>query len=59
MVTSDSEEVKQAREVDGGDVGWEITRWMSGMRCGRRVRIAGHDVLLWRGRIEVHGGQES
>src|SRR5437764_6340767 len=41
-------------KVHGGTVTGEPSAGLSGVRCGPRMRTAGYDVLIRRGRVEIH-----
>ena len=58
IVTTDSDEIKQARKSMLEMLLGQPSAGLPGVRRGRRVRTAGHDVLLRRRRIEIHGGEE-
>ncbi len=59
IVTTESDEIRQARKGMVELVARQSSTRLSGMRCRRRMRIAGHDVFLRRRRIQVHRAQES
>ena len=58
VVTTESEEDQAGAQVDDRDAAGQPSAGLPGVRCGRRVRTAGHDVHLRRRRIEVHGDEE-
>ena len=47
-VTTESDEIRQARKRHGRVAAGQSSARLSGVRCRRRVRTAGHDVLLRR-----------
>ena len=57
IVTTESPEIVQARKGTIELLLGESSARLPGVRRRRRVRAAGHDLQIWRGRVAVYRGQ--